>query len=107
MVTAELAVGLPAVALLAVLCAAVVAVAATHVRCVDAARSGARELARGEDPAVVRALVAERAPEGAVIRFVHLRGDLVAVQVYDRAALWPGGPGLTVGGGAVAAVEGE
>jgi len=106
MVTAELAVGLPAVTLLAVLCAAVVAAAATQVRCLDAARSGARELARGEDPGVVRALVAERAPEGAVIRFVRLDGDLVEVQVHDQAALWPGGPGLTIGGAAVAAVEG-
>lgn len=107
MVTAELAVGLPAVALLAVLCAAVVTAAATHVRCLDAARSGARELARGEDPGVVRSLVAERAPEGALVRFVHLDGDLVAVQVHDRAGLWPGGPGLSVGGTAVAAVEGR
>lgn len=108
--TAELAVLLPALALLTVLCVGAVSAVALHVRCLDAARSGARALARDEPvPAVVAAAEA-RAPRGAVVRIRYLDGGLVAVEVTARAALAGpiagGVPGVTVGGRAVAEAEG-
>ena len=65
MVTAETAVVLPV--LLLVLAGAVAAVTAVggQLRCVDAAREGARAAARGEPGAVVEAVVARAAPDGA------------------------------------------
>ena len=65
MVTAETAVVLPV--LLLVLAGAVAAVTAVggQLRCVDAAREAARAAARGEPVAVVEAVVARAAPDGA------------------------------------------
>ncbi len=105
-----MAVLLPALALLTVLCVSAVSAVALHVRCLDAARSGARALARDEPvPAVVAAAEA-RAPRGAVVRIRYLDGGLVAVEVTARASLAVpvagGGPGVTVGGRAVAEAEG-
>lgn len=109
MVTAELAAALPALVLVAVLCVWAVAAAAAHVRCLDAARSAARELARGEPPHVVRAVAAERAPPGAQVDVTGPAAGLVRVRVRVRVGLpggW-GGPAVEVGGAAVAAVEHE
>src|SRR3954463_8155197 len=80
MVTAETAVVLPV--LLLVLVGAVAAVTAVggQLRCVDAAREGARAAARGEPVAVVEALVARAAPDGATTR-VSEGADDVAVTV--------------------------
>jgi hypothetical protein len=69
MVTAEIAVALPALLLVLTLGLGAVALVTDHVRCVDAARVGARLLARGEDAGRVRAEVARQAPEGADIGF--------------------------------------
>lgn len=107
-VTAELAVALPALLLVTVLCVWSVAAVAVHVRCLDAARGGARALARGEDASAVRAVAADAAPAGARIEVLDLGGGLVAVAV--RAPLpvlrsWPGLSGVTVGGRFVAAAE--
>ena len=107
-VTAELAVVLPAVLLVTVLCAWAVGVAAVHVRCLDAARGAARELARGEPVEQVRAMAASRAPSGARVEVLHLDDDLVAVQVLTTVSLptgWGGGPAVNVGGRVVAARE--
>ena len=57
--TAELAVVLPAVVLLAASGVWAVAAAAAQLRCVDAAGTGARALARGETTAAVSRAVAE------------------------------------------------
>lgn len=67
MVTAEIAVALPALVLVLTLGLGAVTLVSDHLRCVDAARVGARLLARGEDAGRVRAEVARQAPEGADI----------------------------------------
>lgn len=67
MVTAELAVALPAVLLVAALCLVAVSVGIDQVRCVDAARLGARAAARGDPGEVVRAEALRVAPSGAEV----------------------------------------
>jgi Flp pilus assembly protein TadG len=80
MVTAETAVVLPV--LLFVLAAAVAAlmVVGSQLRCVDAAREGARAAARGEPTAAVGSLVTRAAPGGAGAS-VSTRGGTVTVTV--------------------------
>lgn len=110
LVTAELAATLPALVLVAVLCVWAVGAAAAQLRCLDAARAAARELARGEPPELVRAVAAGRAPPGARVELAQRADGLVSVQVRARVGLpggWGGGPGVEVGGEAVAAIEYE
>lgn len=106
--TAELAVVLPAVALVAVLALWGVAVVSAHLRCVDAAGVAARALARGEPVPTVRRVVAAAAPEGARIE-TRRDGDFVVVRVRAAVPLpgpWRGsGPAVEVGGRAVAVAE--
>jgi Flp pilus assembly protein TadG len=89
MVTAETAVVLPV--LLFVLAAAVsaVVVVGSQLRCVDAAREGARAAARGEPVAVVSELAGRAAPDGARTT-VAGTGDVVTVTV--TATVQPLGP---------------
>lgn len=106
--TAELAVVLPAVVLLAVLGVWAVAAVTAQLRCVDAAGAGARALARSESHPTVTQVVAELAPAGAVVTLGR-DGDLVVVEVRARVAL-PGpwaedGPAVHVGDRAVAVAE--
>jgi hypothetical protein len=106
--TAELAVVLPAVVLLAVIGVWAVAAVSAHLRCVDAAGAGARALSRGESSAEVGRVVAQMAPRGATVRLGR-DGDLVVVEVRTTVRL-PGpwsraGPGLAVGDRAVAVAE--
>ena len=54
--------------------------AAAEVRCVDAARAGARAAARSETPGDVRRVALEAAPSGARVS-VARAGDLVTVRV--------------------------
>jgi hypothetical protein len=107
--TAELAVVLPAVVLLGASGVWAVAAAAAQLRCVDAAGTGARALARGETTAAVSQAVAEVAPAGAAVS-ISRTGDLAVVEVRMTVRLpgpWPrDGPGLVVGDRAVAALEG-
>ncbi|WP_433352259.1 TadE family type IV pilus minor pilin [Microtetraspora malaysiensis] len=72
--------GLPA--LVAVLGAALWAVAlvGAHLACVDAARAGARALARGEPVAEVRAAAALSAPPGAEI-VISMTGEMARVTI--------------------------
>src|SRR3954471_5501139 len=79
-VTAEFAVALPAV--LAVLAVAMSAVAAAtaQVRCVDAARAGARAVARGETPTEATAAAKAAAPKGSSVR-IQRNGSEVQVEV--------------------------
>lgn len=105
MVTAETAVVLPV--LLFVLSAAVAAVTllGAQLRCVDAAREGARAAARGEPDAAVSALVSRLTPDGAATR-VSGDGEEVRVTVTLRVA--PLGPlplAVTLSGAAVAVRE--
>lgn len=80
MVTAEAAVALPALVVLAGLAVSVVALATGQLRCVDAAREAARAVARGEPAAAARALAARAAPQGARITLAD-SGDTVSVTV--------------------------
>jgi hypothetical protein len=80
MVTAELAVALPAVVLVALVALCGLQVTMTQLRCRDAAGVVARLAARGESVASVSAAVSSTAPPGA--RFAVRRdGELVEAQV--------------------------
>jgi Flp pilus assembly protein TadG len=105
MVAAETAVVLPVLLLVLAAVVAAVVVVGAQLRCVDAAREGARAAARGEDLAAVQALVARVAPDGAAAS-VAVAGDEVRVTV--RAAVTPLGPvrlDVDVGATAVARLE--
>jgi hypothetical protein len=107
-VTAETAVALPALVVVLALAMWAVGAVTAQLRCVDAARLGARAVARGESAQVSRAAALEAAPRGATVT-VRRQGDLVVVQVRARARL-PGGWGgdrtsLAVQGRAVAPLE--
>ncbi|MFJ1795385.1 TadE family type IV pilus minor pilin [Kitasatospora griseola] len=65
MVTAETAVALPALVLLAAMLIWGVVAAGAQIRCVDAARAGARAAARGDSDAA--AVAAAAAPPGAKV----------------------------------------
>ena len=62
MVTAELAVVLPALLLVLAVALSALGLAVDQVRCVDAAAAGARAAARGDSPAAVHAVAARSAP---------------------------------------------
>ncbi|WP_432508148.1 TadE family type IV pilus minor pilin [Kineococcus esterisolvens] len=104
-VVAEFAVALPAVLLVLALVLGAARVVIAQVGCVDAARSGARAAARGEDAAVVRAAAAAAAPAGASVAL--LRGDgTVEVEVRSVQRLaGPLGGEVLVRSTATAAVE--
>ena len=72
-VTAELAVGLPAVVLLLVALLAVASTAIAQTRCTDAARAGARAAALGEPDGDVAATARRLAGADASVRGVSLR----------------------------------
>ncbi|MFJ8625975.1 TadE family type IV pilus minor pilin [Kitasatospora sp. NPDC093550] len=104
-VTAETAVVLPALVLLAAMLIWGVLAAAAQIRCVDAARVGARAAARGDTDAAELARAA--APVGARVR-VEPAADTVRVDVEAPCAA-PGRLGgllaVRVGAAAVAARE--
>ncbi|MEU6233182.1 TadE family type IV pilus minor pilin [Kitasatospora sp. NPDC047058] len=104
-VTAETAVALPALVLLAVMLIWGVLAAGAQIRCVDAARAGARAAARGEPDAA--AIAGSAAPPGAVVR-IAVEADTVRVTV-DAPSAAPGRLGallsVRLGAAAVAARE--
>jgi hypothetical protein len=107
-VTAETAVVLPVLVIVLGMVLWGVGAAGAQLRCIDAARAGARAYARGEDPAAARLAVDQAAPRGATL-VVRRSGELVEVRV--RAPVHPPGalqrmlPTLEVSAVAVAAVE--
>ncbi len=91
-VTAEFAVALPAVLLLLALLLAGASAGVTQLRLEEAARGGARALARGEDPSAVQGIVRTLAGTSATAS-VAADGEWLSVTVTDRV----GGPlGATV-----------
>ena len=91
-VTAEFAVALPGVLLLLALLLAGAAAGVTQLRLEEAARAGARALARGESPAAVEGIVRTLAGASATAAIAH-DGEWLSVTVADRV----GGPlGSTV-----------
>lgn len=108
MVTAEIAAALPALALVLAAAVWVVALAATQLRCADAAREAARAAARGENLNVVRQVAEEVAP-GNVDVEIERSGSAVTVEVTATVPL-PGPiggslPMPAVRGSAVAMLE--
>ncbi len=106
MVTAELAMGLPALVLLLLFGLSMLGALAAEARCADAARIGARAAARGETEDVVRRWAASAAPPGAIIT-IHSGANTVEIRV--RAEFAGGGrsplPGIEVEAAAVTPVE--
>jgi len=105
MVTAETAVVLPVLLLVLAGAVAAVVLVGAQLRCVDAAREGARAAARGEAASVVADLAGRAGPHGAAVSAVTA-GDRVRVTVSARVQ--PLGPlplALTVSATATALVE--
>ena len=101
-VTAEAALALPSLAVVAAALVATGHVGVAQLRCVDAARAAARLAARGESPSSVRARAEAVAPAGASV--VVRAGRQVAVRVTAPVTL-PFGIALSVGSEAVADAE--
>ena len=99
-VTAEAAVVIPALVVLAAVLIAGLGAGAAQIQCVDAARAGAREAARSETPADVQRAARQAAPPGARVS-VRRTGDLVTVSVSAPAPHLP----MTLSARAVALAE--
>jgi hypothetical protein len=107
MVTAELAVALPSVVLVAALVLFALGCAVDTLRCVDAARTTARMLARGDPPAAALGEGRRLAPTGAALSVSSSESE---IEVHVAAG--PTAPGwlrdllpLRASGDAVAARE--
>ena len=83
MATAEFAVVLPAVVLVLAMSLGAMGLAWDQVRCVDAARAGARAAARGDSSESVTQVAARAAPSRALVSLA-LSGNLVRVSVVSR-----------------------
>ncbi len=106
-VTAEAAVVLPVLVVFTAMLLWGLMAATAQIRCVDAARAGARAAARSEPRGAVLAAAAMAAPRGARVA-LRREGDLVRVRVTARSL----GPGrlarllsVTVGADAAALAE--
>lgn len=106
MVTAEIAVAIPALMLLLAAALTAIMVIGGQLRCVDAAREAARALARDEPPTVAHSLARQVAPGASLSS--STAGDRVTAEV--RARIRPLGgvlPTFTVHAEAVALHEPE
>ena len=83
MVTAEFAVVLPAVVLVLALSLGAMGLALDQIRCVDAARAGARAASRGDSHAAVTLVASRAAPPQSMVSMTS-SGDLVRVSVVSR-----------------------
>ena len=92
--TAEAAVALPALVVVLGLAIGAVVTVGGQLRCVDAARAGARVAARGDSDGAAAAAARQVAPPGAQVRIAHDAGLVeVSVTVTLRAGRWlPGIP---------------
>jgi Flp pilus assembly protein TadG len=105
MVTAETAVVLPVLLFVLAGAVAVITLLGAQLRCVDAAREGARAAARGEPDAAVSRLVGRLSPDGAATR---VTGDADEVRVTVTVRVAPVGAlpfAVTLSGTAVAVRE--
>jgi Flp pilus assembly protein TadG len=89
MVTAETAVVLPVLLLVLAGAVAAITVVGAQLRCVDAAREGARAAARGDSVTEVTAVAGRAAPDGATTVMITA-GEEVTVTV--SAVVEPLGP---------------
>jgi hypothetical protein len=83
MATAEFAVVLPAIVLVLALSLGALGLAWDQIRCVDAARAGARAASRGDSPGAVLLVAGRAAPAGATVSMAT-SGDFVRVSVASR-----------------------
>ncbi len=102
-VTAEAALVIPALVLFAALLVWALMAAAAQIRCVDAARAGARAAARSEPVEVAEEAARAAAPQGARVELERV-GDLWRVRVAAPAP-GPGGLPVRLGAQAVALAE--
>ncbi|MFI8517764.1 TadE family type IV pilus minor pilin [Streptomyces sp. NPDC085481] len=102
-VTVETAVALPALVLFTTALLWGLAASAAQIQCVDAARAGARLVARSEPVPAAEAAARAAAPEGAEVT-VARSGELWQVTV-EASAPGPGGLGLTLRADAAALAE--
>ncbi|MEU6295054.1 TadE family type IV pilus minor pilin [Streptomyces erythrochromogenes] len=102
-VTAEAALVIPALVLFAASLVWALMAAAGQIRCVDAARAGARAASRSEPAEVAVAAAREAAPPGAQVELERV-GDLWRVRVAAPAP-GPAGIPLRLGAQAVALAE--
>ncbi|MGW1762797.1 TadE family type IV pilus minor pilin [Streptomyces sp. NPDC002073] len=102
-VTAETALVLPALVVFASLLVWALLAAAAQIRCVDAARAGARAAARSEPAERALAIARESAPAGARI-VLEREGELWRVRV-DAPAPGPAALRVRLGAQAVALAE--
>lgn len=86
MVSVELAVAIPAAVVVLALALAALGLVVDQIRCVDAARAGARAASRGDDPAAVDRSIRMLAPSGATVTISG--SDLVAVEVRADHGSW-------------------
>ncbi|QQS02644.1 MAG: pilus assembly protein TadE [Austwickia sp.] len=80
MVTAETALVLPVVVVVLAVSLAAMRYGVDQVRCLDAARAGARAAARGDSPDAIRDVARRGAPQGAEVA-VTAGSQLVTVRV--------------------------
>ena len=85
--TVEAALAIPSLVLFTVALAGILAGMATQIRCVDAARLGARAVARGEPAADVESAVTRAAPGSSV--HISTEDGLIRVSVSAPAAAVP------------------
>ncbi|MER6139572.1 TadE family type IV pilus minor pilin [Streptomyces sparsogenes] len=102
-VTAEAAVALPVLGVFALMLIWGLMAASAQMRCVDAARAGARAAARSEPREAALAAARSAAPRGARIELLR-EGDLVRVRV-EAHAPGPGPLAMRLRGEAVALAE--
>ncbi|MCX5381706.1 TadE family type IV pilus minor pilin [Streptomyces sp. NBC_00083] len=102
-VTAETAVAIPALVGFALALLWALMAASAEIRCVDAARAGARAAARSEPEAVAVAAARSAAPEGATVT-VRRSGELWRVRV-EAATPGPTHLALTLHAEAAALAE--
>ncbi|MGY1600788.1 TadE family type IV pilus minor pilin [Geodermatophilus sp. SYSU D00815] len=105
MVTAETAVVLPVLLLVLAGAVAAVTVVGAQMRCVDAAREAARAAARGETAAVVGAIAARSAPDGATVDVATSVDEVRVTVTADLPALGPVPVRVRVSAAAVAVRE--
>ncbi|MER5814385.1 TadE family type IV pilus minor pilin [Streptomyces californicus] len=101
--TAEAAVVIPVLVTFALALLWALVAASDQIRCVDAARAGARAAARSEPEAAVLAAASEAGPRGARVE-VERAGDLWRVRV-ESPAPGPGALALTLSAEAAALAE--
>ncbi|MGW2475334.1 TadE family type IV pilus minor pilin [Streptomyces sp. NPDC001665] len=101
--TAEAAMVIPVLALLALALLWALMAASAQIRCVDAARAGARAAARSEPAPQVRAAALAAAPGGAAVQ-VERAGELWRVTV-TAPTPGPGRLAVTLRAAAAAAAE--